>query len=123
MIRIVLPVAVVMFAAACATTPPLTVEPFPGSGSPELKTCSDRPAVVLRAEPLYPPDAHEKAQPGWVILEYDIADDGKATNVSVVRSSPPELFDGVARRALREWRFTPGSPRLKCRIDFRFRPR
>ena len=117
------PIAIaVMLTAACAPAPPMKVDPFPADAS-ELKTCSERPAVILRAEPLYPPAAREDFQPGWVILEYDISNDGVTTNINVVRSSPPEVFDGVARRALREWRFTPGSPRQKCRIDFRFNPR
>lgn len=123
MTRAVQILSAVFLASACAPAPPIAVEPFPTSGSPEIKTCTERPAVALRAEPLYPPQAREDSQPGWVILEYDIANDGTTTNIGVVRSSPPEIFDGVARRALREWRFVPGSPRQKCRIDFRFNPR
>ena len=111
-----------LVAAACAS-PPVAVEAFPETEAAQSKTCADRPAVVLRAEPAYPPAARAEFQPGWVILEYDIAADGVPTNINVVRSSPPETFDGVARRALREWRFTPNAARQKCRIDFRFRAR
>jgi len=107
-------------AAGCANTGPRAVEPFPDSAAVQGKSCAERPTVLRRAEPIYPPPAYEEFQAGWVILEYDIAADGTTTNIEVVRSSPPELFDGVSRRALREWRFPPNSPRQKCRMDFRF---
>ena len=106
--------------AGCANTGPRAVEPFPESAAVPAKSCADRPAVVLRAEPSYPPQAYQEFQSGWVILEYDIASDGTTTGIEVVRSSPPELFDGVSRRALREWRFPPNMARQKCRMDFRF---
>jgi TonB family protein len=114
---------VVSLVAVACTSPPVAVEPFPEAEAVQTKSCVDRPAVVLRAEPSYPPAARSEFQPGWVILEYDIASDGVPANINVVRSSPPDTFDGVARRALREWRFTPGAARQKCRIDFRFRAR
>jgi protein TonB len=107
---------------AC-TSPPVAVEAFPESDASQSKSCADRPAVVLRAEPAYPQAARAEFQPGWVILEYDIAANGIPTNIDIVRSSPPQTFDGVARAALREWRFAPNAPRQKCRIDFRFRAR
>ena len=106
--------------AACANTGPRTIEPFPESEALQSKSCVDRPATVLRAEPIYPPAAYQEFQAGWVILEYDIATDGTTTNIEVLRSSPPEIFDGVSRRALREWRFPPNTARQKCRMDFRF---
>jgi protein TonB len=111
-----------VLATACAS-PPVAVETFPEAEATQSKSCADRPAVVLRAEPAYPPAARAEFQPGWVILEFDIASDGVPGNINVVRSSPPDLFDGVSRRALREWRFSPGAPREKCRLDFRFKAR
>jgi len=117
-----LTVLAAIVATAC-TAPPVAVEAFPEAEALQSKSCAERPAVVLRAEPAYPPAARAEFQPGWVILEYDIASNGVPTNINVVRSSPPETFDGVARGALREWRFAPNAPRQKCRVDFRFRAR
>jgi TonB family protein len=111
-----------LLAAACAS-PPVAVEPFPEAEAVQPKSCADRPPIVLRAEPSYPPAARAEFQPGWVILEYDIGADGVPSNIRVVRSSPPDTFDGVSRRALREWRFAPNVQREKCRADFRFRAR
>ena len=120
--KLALLVFAALVAAACAS-PPVAVEPFPEAEAVQTKSCADRPAILLRAEPSYPPAARSEFQPGWVILEYDIAADGVPTNINVVRSSPPDTFDGVARRALREWRFAPNAVRQKCRVDFRFRAR
>ena len=111
-----------LIAAACAS-PPMAVQPFPDAEAQQTKSCAERPAPILRAEPAYPPAAREEFQPGWVILEYDIAANGTTTNINVIRSSPPEVFDGVSRRALRDWRFPPNAERQKCRIDFRFKAR
>ena len=111
----------VLALAGCTASGPRVVEPFPDAEARHPASCADRPNVLVRGEPSYPTAPYEEFQAGWVILQYDIAADGTTTNVSVVRSSPPELFDGTSRRALREWRFAPNSPRQGCRMDFRFR--
>ena len=109
-------------AAGCAASGKLAVEPFP-EGRGNTPGCAERPAALVRGEPAYPPAARADFQPGWVIVEYDIDENGSTTNIGVVRSSPPEIFDGAARRAIREWRYAANAPRQKCRMDFRFNAR
>jgi TonB family protein len=107
---------------ACAPTGQ-AIAPFPDIPSNGTQTCADRPTALIRAEPNYPAGARESGQAGWVILDYDILPDGTTTNIVVLASSPPDLYDGVARRALREWKFASNAPRQKCRLDFKFNPK
>ncbi len=110
------------FVTACAPTgspvAPMPDVPFNGA-----TTCADRPAALVRGEPFYPANLREAGQGGWVVLDYDILPDGSASNIVVVASSPPEVFDGHSRRALREWKFASNAPRQKCRLDFKFTPK
>ena len=116
--------AVLSILAACAGgSGTLPVAPFPDMASTHAPSCADRPAVLIRAEPYFPPTLMDAGQGGWVVLEYDILNDGSTTNINVVSSSPAEIFDGVSRRALREWKFGANAPKQKCRLDFKFAPR
>lgn len=111
-----------VLAGACAPTG-APVAPMPDVPFNGAQTCADRPAALVRGEPFYPQNLREAGQGGWVVLDYDILPDGSAANIVVVASNPPELFDGHARRALREWKFAAGAPRQKCRLDFKFSPK
>lgn len=56
----------------------------------------------------FPQEAIEAGElRGAVVVEYDIEEDGTVSNVFVVSSDPPLLFDREALRFVREWRFRP----------------
>ena len=63
------------------------------------------PQRISSVPPVYPPLAKAAQVQGTVILEATIADDGRVTDVRVLRSI--QLLDAAAIEAVRQWRFTP----------------
>lgn len=61
---------------------------------------------ILRANPVYPPDALKQGLDGHVQLKFDVTAAGLVENVSVVESSDAQ-FEDPAVRALSEWRYLP----------------
>jgi bla regulator protein blaR1 len=55
--------------------------------------------------PVYPFKARRKRLEGHVRLEFSVDESGKARNINVVDSYPPEVFDNSAVRALEKWVF------------------
>jgi TonB family protein len=55
--------------------------------------------------PVYPFKARRKKLEGHVRLEFSVDASGRARDISVVDSSPPEIFDDSAIRALEKWVF------------------
>lgn len=60
-----------------------------------------------RCTPLYPKVAADNKQEGWVFLEFDVDINGNTKNIRVIDSSPPKLFDTVASKCLRDYRYKP----------------
>lgn len=82
---------------------------------------------LVRVEPQFPTEAAIKGiERGWVRLVFDLNPDGSVTNARVVDSSPRDVFDLSARRAVLKWKYRPkmikgkGVMRkgLKVQIDF-----
>ena len=44
---------------------------------------------------------------GYVIVKFDIGDNGRVSNVEVVESTPPGVFDDAALTAVRKWVYEP----------------
>ena len=88
---------------------------------------SSRPPEILSAGGLvYPVEAKDKKVEGYVRVAYDVSVDGSVTNVRVVDSNPPGVFDEAAVAAVRGWRFHPaisdGKPVVKelvSRVNFK----
>jgi TonB family protein len=55
--------------------------------------------------PVYPFKARRKKLEGHVRLEFSVDASGRARDISVVDSSPPDIFDDSAIRALEKWVF------------------
>ena len=69
---------------------------------------SNQPFSLISWEDLvYPEEAKNSKVTGTVTVRYDIQVDGTVTNVSVVLSEPPEVFDEEALRHVRSWVFRP----------------
>ncbi|HTK99463.1 MAG TPA: energy transducer TonB [Pseudomonadales bacterium] len=88
---------------------------------------SSRPPEILSAGGLaYPAEAQDKKVEGYVRVTYDVSVDGSVTNVRVIDSNPPGVFDDAAVAAVRGWRFHPaisnGKPVVKelvSRVNFK----
>ncbi|MCY3540765.1 MAG: energy transducer TonB [Gammaproteobacteria bacterium] len=69
---------------------------------------SSQPFSLISWEDLvYPAEAKKSKVTGTVTVRYDIQVDGTVTNVSVVQSEPPEVFDAAALKHVRSWIFRP----------------
>ncbi len=76
----------------------------------------------------YPTGALNKEIEGWVDLSYVVTADGKVTAVKILGSSPANVFDSAATRAISRVRYTPvvqgGKPMVvstKLRLAFRMK--
>jgi protein TonB len=61
---------------------------------------------VKRVTPVVTADVAGKAS-GFVVVRYDIGDNGRVSNVTVVESTPPGVFDDAALSAVRKWVYEP----------------
>jgi periplasmic protein TonB len=82
--------------------------------SPTPKTTSDEPPPVVRearlihrVSPDYPSGAKKDGIEGSVDLEITVSAQGVVENASVVRSTPPAVFDKSAIAAVRRWKYDP----------------
>ncbi len=94
----------------------------------------DEPSYVLRENPsnrgLVSPD-DRGALPGYVLIAFDVTENGRTTNVIVVESVPPGLKDDSTARAINRSRFRPrmvdgelvSARRLARNFTFHYRPR
>jgi TonB family protein len=57
--------------------------------------------------PQYPEAARKKGTEGWVELAFTVTLSGSVEDVEVRNSSPADVFDDAAKRAVRQWRFEP----------------
>jgi protein TonB len=64
------------------------------------------PRLIDRVEPSYPPMAVSAHLQGIVILEAIVNEEGRVTEVKVLRSVNP-LLDKEALNAVRQWRYAP----------------
>ncbi len=70
----------------------------------------DREAVpLMQTAPAYPVIALQKGLEGWVKLNFDVDSAGFAQNITIVDASHRKVFDKEAKRALRQWKFQPGT--------------
>lgn len=70
----------------------------------------DTPLTILsRMPPVYPLQAKRKGIEGWVRVRFVVTETGAVTDISIVESEPPEIFDQSVRRCVAGWRFQPGS--------------
>jgi periplasmic protein TonB len=75
----------------------------------ELADLDQPPQPLVQMHPVYPPKARASRVEGSVTLEFIVAADGSAHDVTVVSASPPDVFEKVTTRAVQGWRFSPGT--------------
>jgi len=63
--------------------------------------------ILSKTKPVYPRDALQRGQEGWVKVSFTITAQGRIENPAVVSSRPRQLFDQAALAAIRQWRFRP----------------
>ena len=75
---------------------------------------------VVRWPPKYP--ANGPLVSGFVVLVFDVMEDGSTTNIRVAESKPPGRFDQAAIRSVERWRYSilrdaDGNPQTRKDID------
>ncbi len=78
------------------------------------------PNAVERVAPEYPRGAERRGIEGLLMAELTLAADGSVTNVVVVETDHPGVFDRAAIRALSGWRYEPGfaGETVKVQLEF-----
>ena len=80
----------------------------PDIKGPVLAPAQDRDVIPLvRINPEYPQRALRAGTEGWVQVQFTITGTGSVTDVVVVESSPPRIFDEAAVSAVSRWRYNP----------------
>lgn len=120
-------------AAAIAPAPLLDMVPLPSPApvqSDELGLADQELIPLVRVPPRYPLRAARFQIEGFVTVEFTITKDGSVREPAVVESSPPDIFDTAALRAIVQWKFKPRTKdgravasRALQRIDFALRER
>jgi protein TonB len=94
----------------------------------ELEQVDDPPRALVRLQPVYPPGARMRGIEGEVQVEFVVQPDGTTAGLEVVSSRPGELFVPAALRAIRRWRFRPGTQdgkavavRVRQKVTFQVR--
>ncbi|GEK10995.1 TonB family protein [Pseudoalteromonas sp. McH1-7] len=74
----------------------------------KLKQHSTTPTLSKTHDvlPEYPDEAVRQGIEGWVWLEFDIDQSGKATNIEVIDSYPRHVFTASLLNAVEKWRYT-----------------
>jgi protein TonB len=88
-----------------APPPPPPVAP-PSRGPVRVGGQITQPALVHRVEPVYPDVAVAAHIQGTAILETVVNEEGRVTDVRVLRSAG-QILDRAAIAAVREWRYKP----------------
>lgn len=63
--------------------------------------------LISGAGPGYPAEARERGLEGYVVVRYDVTDDGTVSNAEVVEAQPAGTFDAAALLAVSSWVFKP----------------
>lgn len=67
------------------------------------------PLYQYNPKPLYPPLARKRKWAGTVIIKTTVLSDGTSTMCVLHKSSGYEILDNSALRAVKKWRFLPGT--------------
>jgi protein TonB len=85
--------------SAAVTTPPAAP-----AASPSVDVVPAK--IVKRVTPVVGSDVPAKTQ-GYVIVKFEIGENGRVSNVDVVESTPRGVFDDAAITAVRKWIYEP----------------
>lgn len=79
------------------------------------------PRVVRQVPPRYPPGAGRRRLEGTVEVAFTINPDGSVSDVEVIRSDPPRIFDRAAVAAMEEWQYEAPGRSLRASRSFVFK--
>ena len=97
--------------APVAATGPVTSGPAPAPAfsGPLGEEQLDKPPIPrYKSPPLYPYRARRMNISGKVTVRFLVSPDGSVSDITIVESDPPGVFDANVLRAVRKWEFAPG---------------
>ena len=112
-------------AAAETAHSPAQASPAPRRAGGEPPPVVQEAKLVRRVNPDYPSAAKKDGISGFVDLEVTVSKQGNVDDVSVIQSTPSDMFDKSAVAAVRKWKYDPrfvdGLPsqaHLKVHLEF-----
>ena len=69
------------------------------------------PMAVFKMKPIYPYRARRLNITGKVEVKFLVDETGYVSNITILKSTPPGIFDDSVFNALPSWKFSPGEVR------------
>jgi protein TonB len=103
-------------------TPPVIAPPAPPAPEPKPAVRKQTSLTQISGDPpTYPREAIKaNVAKGHVVARLDIDEKGLVTEVRIVESNPPRVFDKEVVRALKEWRFAPDGTKYIGEVEVNF---
>lgn len=95
--------------------------PEPAAAAPGPAGAGALPKVVRQVPPRYPPGAGRRRLEGTVEVGFTINPDGSVSDVEVIRSDPPRIFDRAAVAAMEEWQYEAPGRSVRASRSFVFK--
>jgi protein TonB len=91
----------------------------------EVHELDEPPRPLVQLRPVYPHLARLRGLGGVVVVEFVVSRDGSTRDPAVLSAQPCGVFEDAALRAIRQWRFIPGTRggkavpvRVRQRVSF-----
>ncbi len=108
--------------AAIATAAPVQAASVQAAASTPPAAMTDQlPRLLRQVAPKYPPAAGRRRQEGQVEVAFTINADGRVSDVQVISSNPPRVFDRAAIAAMEDWRYEAPGRSIRSTRTFAFR--
>jgi protein TonB len=102
-------------------TPPVIAPPAPPAPPPPKPAVRKVYNHISGDPPTYPREAIKAGvDHGHVLARLDIDEKGLVTDVRIVESNPPRVFDREVIRALAQWKFEPDGTKYIGEVDVNF---
>jgi len=69
--------------------------------------------LIEHPEPDFPKSELMRGREGWVLLVYEVLEDGSVFSPVIEASSGSDAFDKATLEAVRKWRYLPGEPQTE----------
>jgi len=118
-----------VIASVTATPPPepVAIAPPPVVEAPPAPPPPPKPAVrrgivpIEREDPVYPKDAIKRQiSKGRVVARLNIDEKGNVTDINIIVSDPPRVFDRSVREALEKWKFKADGEKYVGEVEVNF---
>jgi protein TonB len=98
--------------------PPVVVAPPPAPPKPAVRRGITR---ISGDDPVYPREAiRAGVSKGRVTVRLQIDEKGNVTDVIIMSSEPPRVFDRVVRNALQDWKFRADGEKYTGEVEVNF---